>query len=196
MDAGLAEAGGEAAWRRDAGRATHRLGICTSKTSKHSPHCTLVRACFSTAWSRAPQEGQENWYVDSAILREVAGARICPARFERREGTGCQATVQQGTGRRRAPFGRCVRHGDARGRGCCRHHRLCGSRGTWESGGATLVWPESENGGQGEYLFCPAPPPPQSTVGPQACRRGSSSASLDDDQRHAGTHSYFLCSCR
>mmetsp|Transcript_8830 Transcript_8830/g.17944 ORF Transcript_8830/g.17944 Transcript_8830/m.17944 type:complete len:277 (-) Transcript_8830:8-838(-) len=40
-------------------------GIWTSKTSKHSPHCTEVRACLRTAWSSALQDGHENWYVDS-----------------------------------------------------------------------------------------------------------------------------------
>ena len=38
----------------------HDVGIWTSKTSKHSPHCTDVRACFRTAWSRALHDGQLN----------------------------------------------------------------------------------------------------------------------------------------
>ena len=39
---------------------TH-VGSWTSNTSKHSPHCTDVSACLSEAWSRALQEGHENW---------------------------------------------------------------------------------------------------------------------------------------
>ena len=65
----------------------HRLGICTSKTSKHSPHCTLVRACFSTACSRAPHEGHENWYVDSAIGEKVLSRCLtCEAKDGERMG--------------------------------------------------------------------------------------------------------------
>ena len=65
----------------------HRVGICTSKTSKHSPHCTLVRACFSTACSRAPHEGHENWYVDSAIGEKVLSRCLtCEAKDGERMG--------------------------------------------------------------------------------------------------------------
>lgn len=49
---------------------THCAGICTSKTSKHSPHWTEVIACLSTACSSALQDGHENWYVDVSPIGE------------------------------------------------------------------------------------------------------------------------------
>jgi hypothetical protein len=46
---------------------THCEGICTSKTSKHSPHWTEVKACLRTACNSALHEGHENWYVHSVM---------------------------------------------------------------------------------------------------------------------------------
>jgi len=48
-------------------------------TVNHQFYRTEVRACLSTAWSSAEQDGQENWYVDESAmgLAVASAADLC-----------------------------------------------------------------------------------------------------------------------